>query len=62
MDLLVYDIQDVGARFYTFINTMYYCMESAVENNKGMIVCDRPLIPYGDYVDGFLLNESENYL
>ncbi len=59
VDLLVYDIQDVGARFYTFINTMYYCMESAVENNKGMIVCDRPLIPYGDYVDGFLLNESE---
>lgn len=59
VDLLVYDIQDVGARFYTFINTMYYCMESAVENNKGMIVCDRPLIPYGDYVDGFILNESE---
>jgi len=59
VDLLVYDIQDVGARFYTFINTMYYCMESAVENNKEMIVCDRPLIPYGDYVDGFILNESE---
>ncbi len=59
VDLLVYDIQDVGARFYTFINTMYYCMESAVENNKGMIICDRPLIPDGDYVDGFILNESE---
>lgn len=57
VDVLVYDIQDVGARFYTFINTMYYCMESAVENNKGMIICDRPMIPYGNYVDGFMLNE-----
>ncbi|MBK6773525.1 MAG: DUF1343 domain-containing protein [Ignavibacteria bacterium] len=57
-DVLVYDIQDVGARFYTFINTMFYCIESAVENNKEVIVCDRPLIPYGRYTDGFMLDEE----
>ncbi|MBK7157430.1 MAG: DUF1343 domain-containing protein [Ignavibacteria bacterium] len=58
IDVLVYDIQDVGARFYTFINTMFYCIESAVENNKEVIVCDRPLIPYGRYTDGFMLDEE----
>lgn len=57
-DVLVYDIQDVGARFYTFINTMFYCIESAVENNKEMIICDRPLIPCGKYTDGFMLDEN----
>jgi len=57
-DVLVYDIQDVGARFYTFINTMFYCIESAVENNKEVIVCDRPLIPYGRYTDGFMLDDE----
>lgn len=57
-DVLVYDIQDVGARFYTFINTMYYCIESAVENNKEVIICDRPLIPDGKYFDGFILDEE----
>lgn len=59
IDVFVYDLQDVGARFYTFINTMYYCMESAVENNKEFIVCDRPMIPNANYVDGFTLDESE---
>ena len=57
-DVLVYDIQDVGARFYTFINTMFYCIESAVENNKEVIVCDRPLIPDGRYTDGFMLDDE----
>jgi len=60
VEVLVYDIQDVGARFYTFINTMYYCMEAAVENNRQVIICDRPLIPDADYVDGFMLDESES--
>lgn len=59
LDILIYDIQDVGARFYTFINTLYYCMESAYENQKEFIVCDRPLIPDANYVDGFLLDESQ---
>jgi len=57
-DVFIYDIQDVSARFYTFINTMYYCMESAVENKKEFIVCDRPVIPNADYTDGFLLDED----
>ena len=59
-DILVYDIQDVGARFYTFINTMYYCMESALENEKELIICDRPMIPDADYADGFILNERNS--
>jgi uncharacterized protein YbbC (DUF1343 family) len=58
VDVMVYDIQDVGARFYTFINTMYYCMESANENGKDIIVCDRPMIPFADYVDGFMLSKG----
>ncbi|HMQ68765.1 MAG TPA: DUF1343 domain-containing protein [Ignavibacteria bacterium] len=58
-DVLVYDIQDVGARFYTFINTMFYCMEAAYENEKGFIVCDRPMIPNAEYVDGFMLQNGE---
>lgn len=57
-DVLVYDIQDVGARFYTFINTMFYCMEAAYENNKEFIVCDRPMIPNAEYVDGFMLQDG----
>ena len=58
VDVLVYDIQDVGARFYTFINTMYYCMESAAENNLKFVVCDRPVIPDANYVDGFMLEDN----
>ena len=58
-DVLVYDIQDVGARFYTFINTMFYCMEAAYENNKEFIVCDRPMIPNAEYVDGFMLEDGQ---
>lgn len=58
VDVLVYDIQDVGARFYTFINTMYYCMESAAENNVKFVVCDRPVIPDANYVDGFMLEDN----
>ncbi len=58
IDILVYDLQDVSARFYTFVNTLYYCMEAATENNLKIIVCDRPIIPDGNYVDGFMLDES----
>ncbi len=57
IDVLVYDLQDVSARFYTFINTLYYCMEAAAENDKKVIVCDRPIIPDGNYVDGFVLED-----
>ena len=55
LDVLVFDIQDVGARFYTYISTMQYVMEACAENNKKMIVLDRPN-PNGFYVDGPVLN------
>lgn len=49
--MLVFDIQDVGARFYTYISTLHYVMEAAAENNIKLIVLDRPN-PNGHYVDG----------
>ncbi len=55
LDVLVFDIQDVGARFYTFISTMHYVMEACAENNKPLIVLDRPN-PNGHYVDGPVLD------
>lgn len=58
VDVLVYDIQDVGARFYTYINTMLSCIESAAELNKEIIICDRPVIPDGNYTDGFILESD----
>lgn len=51
IDAVVYDIQDVGARFYTYISTMHYVMESCAENNVMFVVLDRPN-PNGFYVDG----------
>lgn len=42
IDIVVFDIQDVGARFYTFISTMHYVMEACAENNKKLILLDRP--------------------
>ncbi len=57
VDVLVFDIQDVGARFYTYISTLHYVMEAAAENNKMLIVLDRPN-PNGFYVDGPIREES----
>lgn len=51
VDILVFDMQDVGARFYTYISTLHYVMESAAENGKKVIVLDRPN-PNAHYVDG----------
>lgn len=53
IDVILFDIQDVGARFYTYISTMYYVMEACAENKKEMIVLDRP--NPCDYVDGPIL-------
>jgi len=50
IDVVVFDIQDVGARFYTYISTMHYVMEACAENNKELIVLDRP--NPNDFVDG----------
>ena len=50
IDVVVFDIQDVGARFFTYISTMHYVMEACAENDKDFIVLDRP--NPNDYVDG----------
>ncbi|MES2691364.1 MAG: DUF1343 domain-containing protein [Bacteroidota bacterium] len=55
VDVMIFDIQDVGARFYTYISTLHYAMEACAENNKQMIVLDRPN-PNGFYVDGPVLD------
>lgn len=55
IDIVIFDIQDVGARFYTYISTMHYIMEACAENNKHLIVLDRPN-PNGHYIDGPVLN------
>ncbi len=55
LDVVVFDIQDVGCRFYTYISTMHYVMEACAEAKKPLIVLDRPN-PNGHYVDGPVLN------
>lgn len=55
VDVLLFDIQDVGARFYTYISSMQEYLESAIENNKPLIILDRPN-PNGFYVDGPVLD------
>ncbi|WP_224996532.1 exo-beta-N-acetylmuramidase NamZ domain-containing protein [Cesiribacter sp. SM1] len=55
IDLLLFDIQDVGARFYTYISTMHYAMEAAAEQGKEIMVLDRPN-PLGHIIDGPVLN------
>jgi len=56
IDVLLFDIQDVGARFYTYISSLQYFMEAAKENNKPLIILDRPN-PNGHYVDGPVLEK-----
>ncbi|MBT3571757.1 MAG: DUF1343 domain-containing protein [Flavobacteriales bacterium] len=51
IDVLIFDIQDVGARFYTYMSTLHYIMEAAAENNIKVIILDRPN-PNSHYVDG----------
>jgi len=57
VDILVYDIQDVGARFYTYIWTLYYAMCAAAENSIPFVVLDRPN-PVGNAVEGPRLEEQ----
>lgn len=57
VDVIIFDIQDVGARFYTYISTMTYVMEACAENNKEVIILDRPN-PNGHYVDGPVLKSE----
>ncbi len=51
VDLVIFDIQDVGVRFYTYISTLHYVMEACAENNIPLLVLDRPN-PNGHYIDG----------
>ena len=57
IDILLFDLQDVGCRFYTYISTLHYVMEAAAENGVKVIVLDRPN-PNGFYVDGPVLDPA----
>lgn len=57
IDIVLFDIQDVGARFYTYISSLQYVMEACFENGKQLIVLDRPN-PNGWYIDGPVLKKS----
>jgi uncharacterized protein YbbC (DUF1343 family) len=57
VDVVVFDIQDVGARFYTYISTLFYVMEACADHQKTLLVLDRPN-PNGHYVDGPMLKSG----
>ena len=57
LDIVLFDIQDVGARFYTYISTLHYVMEACAEQNKTLIILDRPN-PNGFYIDGPVLDTA----
>ena len=59
IDILVFDIQDVGVRFYTYISTLHYVMEACAENNIPLVILDRPN-PNGNYVDGPVLEKEHS--
>jgi len=58
IDIIIYDIQDVGARFYTYTSTLYYAIEAATESDRQIWVCDRPMITNADYTGGFMLQSG----
>ncbi|MBP5473915.1 MAG: DUF1343 domain-containing protein [Bacteroidales bacterium] len=57
LDVMIFDIQDVGARFYTYISSLHYVLEACAENGVSCIVLDRPN-PNGFYVDGNILDTA----
>lgn len=57
VDVIIFDIQDVGVRFYTYLSTLHYVMEACAENNKTLIVLDRPN-PNGYYIDGPVMEDA----
>lgn len=57
LDVMIFDLQDVGARFYTYISTLHYIMEACAENNIQLIVLDRPN-PNGSIIDGPILEKE----
>ena len=61
LEILIFDIQDVGARFYTYLSTLHYIMEASAENGVKVIVFDRPN-PNGHYIDGPVLeNKAKSF-
>ena len=58
IDIMLFDIQDVGARFYTYISTLHYVMETCAENNIELLVLDRPN-PNGSIIDGPVLEMEQ---
>ncbi len=58
LDVLVYDIQDVGVRYYTYITTMAYAMEAAEKEGKKFIVLDRPAMLRGDRIEGYTIRKE----
>lgn len=62
VDIVLYDIQDVGVRFFTYVGTLHYVMEACAENGKKLIVLDRPN-PNSTYIDGpVLLPEYKSFV
>jgi len=57
LDVMIFDIQDVGVRFYTFISTLHYVMQACADHNIPLIVLDRPN-PNGHYIDGPVLEKK----
>jgi uncharacterized protein YbbC (DUF1343 family) len=58
IDILVFDVQDIGSRSYTYISTLFYCMEEAAKRKIPVLVLDRPNPMGGHLVDGPLLDEK----
>ncbi|WP_333876948.1 exo-beta-N-acetylmuramidase NamZ family protein [Flavobacterium sp.] len=59
IEVMLFDLQDVGARFYTYISTLHYIMEACAENNLTLLVLDRPN-PNGGIVDGPVLEKEHS--
>jgi len=57
IDILIFDIQDVGVRFYTYLSTLHYAMEAASRTNKKLLILDRPN-PNSFYIDGPILEDN----
>ncbi len=57
VDIVIFDIQDVGVRFYTYISTLQYVMEACAEHKKKLLILDRPN-PHGHYIDGPVLESK----
>ena len=61
LDILIFDIQDVGARFYTYISSLHYVMEACAEVGISLLIMDRPN-PNGHYIDGPILEKEHSFV